>query len=222
MEEDNSEKYVCTYCDKSFRRGNSLVRHLYTHIDGGSETQTTATDTCPISRTCKFSYLSKESLLTHILSYHPDHPSAKEFQLESNDDLSAVLTQNELKLNYLKEPATETSSQTETARTIGTSATPVCAVKPLPPTSTRLVEDLADTVSAIEAICSLNNEDKNLGLQHEFSPSISLKKQHNYSSNVMSADPSNNEKSIFENTFYLPTEYQVMLTLNNNNNFQKI
>ena len=40
---------------------------------------------------------------------------------------------------------------------------PVCAVKPLPPTPLRLVEDLADTVSAIEAISSFNNGVKDLG-----------------------------------------------------------
>ena len=39
----------------------------------------------------------------------------------------------------------------------------VCAVKPLPPTPLRLVEDLADTVSAIEAISSLNNGTKEVG-----------------------------------------------------------
>ena len=146
------------------------------------------------------------------MTHHPDHPSVKDFQLECQDSLSAAaLIGNELKLNRLKE--SENSSLTESERTIEASTTPVCAVKPLPQAS-RLGEDLADTFSAIEALCSLNNENNPLSVHHDVPPSSGFQKQHNnHLSNVTLIDPNIDENTVLENTLNLQAESQVMLTI---------
>ena len=133
--------------------------------------------------------------------------------MECQDSLSAAIIGNELKVNRLKESERENPSQTESERTIEASTTPVCAVKPLPQTS-RLGEDLADTFSAIEALCSLNNENNPFSVQHDVSPSNPFQKQHNnHLSNVVLIDPTIDGNTVLENTLNLQAESQVILTI---------
>ena len=121
--------------------------------------------TCPVSKDCLFYDSSKECLSSHIISCHPDH--AKTFQLEANNDFSTTFVND-------TGPLERTSA-------------PICAVKPLPPVSSRLVEDLADTVSAIEAICSLNNEPQQPPMQP-----FSSTPNHHGNSDTLFTDPFTN------------------------------
>ena len=142
QEIDNGTTHLCMYCDKSFQSRASLVQHLHVHIDGNVDEGNPQT-TCPVSRSCHFYDASKGALSSHIVEYHPEQ--VNKLELRPNSELP-VTTDNSM--NILERSTNDTSLN----------LTPICAVKPLPPASSRLVEDLADTVSAIEAICSLNNE----------------------------------------------------------------
>ena len=130
------------YCDKSFQSRSSLVQHLHVHIDGNVDEGNPQT-TCPVSRSCHLYDASKGALSSHIVACHPEQ--VNNLELRPSCELPVTDDNN---MNILERTTNDTSLN----------LTPVCAVKPLPPVSSRLVEDLADTVSAIEAICSLNNE----------------------------------------------------------------
>ena len=130
------------YCDKSFQSRSSLVQHLHVHIDGNVDEGNPQT-TCPVSRSCHLYDASKGALSSHIVECHPEQ--VNKLELRPNSELPVTADNS---MNILERTTNDTSMN----------LTPICAVKPLPPVSSRLVEDLADTVSAIEAICSLNNE----------------------------------------------------------------
>ena len=131
--------------------------------------------------------------------------------MECQDSLSAAIMKNEIKVNRLKE--SDNTSLTESERTIEASTTPACAVKPLPQAS-RLGEDLADTFSVVDALCSLNNENNPLSVQHDVPPSNCFQKQdNNHLSNVLLIDPIIDENTVLKNTLNLQAECQVMLTI---------
>ena len=176
------------YCDKSFQSRSSLVQHLHIHIDGNVDVDEPQT-ICPVSRDCYSYDASKGPLSSHIISCHPDH--AKELKLESNGD--SLWNTGEDELGFLNGTDLGESSSQEMMNCVSVSSTPICTVKPLPPASTRLVEDLADTVSAIEAICSLNTEPQTLNQVPKF-----LK--HNRTANNMFTDSNISKIDVLENT----------------------
>ena len=137
------------YCDKSFQSRSSLVQHLHIHIDGNVDLDNPQT-TCPISRDCYSYDATKGALSSHIVSCHPEQ--VEKLELDSSGAMTAT---TDTSMGILQRTTNETP----------VNSTPICAVKPLPPVSSRLTADLADTVSAIEAICSLNNETQSQRVQ---------------------------------------------------------
>ena len=208
-EESGENDNICTYCDKSFLTGDSLIQHLCAHMDGSAGGQAIVGTTCPITCECKHFDISKESLSSHILYYHPEH--AKKLQLkEAMEDLSLTVTRNELYSDSIKGVAMDPSLQGEHLKQLGASTTPVCTVKPLPPISSRLVEDLADTVSAIEAICSINNGKETPSQLHEHPQTRFIANQDIYH-NALSEHSSNEENSVFENKLQPPNQSKVII-----------
>ena len=193
-----------------------MVRHLYTHIDGGTETNATYRYTCPISKDCNGFDLSEGSLLTHISSFHSDQE--KEFQLESIEDPFGTRRENESKLKQILDVGAIIGSFSNSSGTCNSGCTtaPVCTVKPLLHVSSKLDEDLDDTVSAIEALCSLNNKNQGsqgLGLSHEPSTTSpnTVEERYDHTSNVLlSTKISNDNSSILEDAIRQSNIRQVL------------
>ena len=182
--------YFCRYCDKSFPGGHLLIQHLYTHIDGVSGANSGSLNVCPFSSECEGVDLMNETLLSHIYGYHP--ANAAEMQLDHTDAFYDGNDESRSIASTSKELSTGTSSyQDKTSKVGAPSSTPVCTVKPLSHTSTELGNDLANTVSAIEAICT---SDANL-----------------CHSNVIGQKSSHEDNIIFDNGIPTSDEYQVIL-----------
>ena len=182
--------YFCQYCDKSFAGGHLLIQHLYSHIDGVSGENSGSLNVCPFSSECEGVDLMNETLLSHIYGYHP--ANAAEMQLDHTDAYYDGNDESRSIASTSKELSTGTSSyQDKTSKVGAPSSTPVCTVKPLSHTSTELSNDLANTVSAIEAICTSGANLCN--------------------SNVIGQKSSHEDNIIFDNGIPTSDEYQVIL-----------
>ena len=189
-EEIVPKHYFCRYCDKSFPGGHLLIQHLYTHIDGVSGANSGSLNVCPFSSECEGVDLMNETLLSHIYGYHP--ANAAEMQLDHTDAYYDGNDESRSIASTSKELSTGTSSyQDKTSKVGAPSSTPVCTVKPLSHTSTELSNDLANTVSAIEAICT-----SGANLCH---------------ANVIGQKSSHEDNIIFDNGIPTSDEYQVIL-----------
>ena len=189
-EEIIPKHYFCRYCDKSFPGGHLLIQHLYTHIDGVSGANSGSLNVCPFSSECEGVDLMNETLLSHIYGYHP--ANVIEMQLDQTDVYRDGYDESRSIASTSKELSTGTSSyQDKTSKVGAPSSTPVCTVKPLSHTSTELSNDLANTVSAIEAICTSGANLCN--------------------SNVIGQKSSHEDNLIFDNGIPTSDEYQVIL-----------
>ena len=167
-----------------------LIQHLYTHIDGVSGENSGSLNVCPFSSECEGVDLMNETLLSHIYGYHP--ANAIEMQLDQTDVYSEGYDESRSMASTSKELSTVTPSYQDKTSKVGVpSSTPVCTVKPLSHTSTGLGNDLANTVSAIEAICTSGEN-----LSH---------------SNVIGQKSSYEDNVILENGLPPVHEYQVIL-----------
>ena len=167
-----------------------LIQHLYTHIDGVSGANSGSLNVCPFSSECEGVDLMNETLLSHIYGYHP--ANAIEMQLDQTDVYRDGYDESCSIASTSKELSTGTSSYQDKTNKVGApSSTPVCTVKPLSHTSTDLGNNLANTVSAIEAICTSGEN-----LCH---------------SNIIGQKPSHEDNVIFDNGIPSSHEYQVIL-----------
>ena len=167
-----------------------LIQHLYTHIDGVSGENSGSLNVCPFSSECEGVDLMNETLLSHIYGYHP--ANAIEMQLDQTDVYRDGYDESRSIASTSKELSTGTSSYQDKTNKLGApSSTPVCTVKPLSHTSTELSNDLANTVSAIEAICTSGEN-----LLH---------------SNATRQKSSHEDNLILENGIQPAHEYQVIL-----------
>ena len=167
-----------------------LIQHLYTHIDGVSGANSGSLNVCPFSSECEGVDLMNETLLSHIYGYHP--ANAAEMQLDHTDAFYDGNDESRSIASTSKELSTGTSSYQDKTNKVGApSSTPVCTVKPLSHTSTDLGNDLASTVSAIEAICTSGANLCN--------------------SNVIGQKSSHEDNLIFDNGIPTSDEYQVIL-----------